>query len=65
MDHTALSQVSAVVLLVVRDGVVEGCGAYAPGCVPVTVVATSDRCADGERLRAALASLPHEPARVA
>ena len=62
MHHSALVAGPPVVLLTIRNGIVDGCERYSPGSIPVSVVLTADRVDDARRLRDALAGLPHAPA---
>lgn len=61
MHYSALSAGPPVVLLTIRNGVVDGCERYSPGSIPVSVILTADADADAARLRDALATLPHVP----
>ena len=45
-------------LLTVRNGIVTGCGAYAPGLAPIAVVLSDDTADDARRIRARLAEAP-------
>ena len=62
MHHPAHVAGRPVILLTVRDRIVEGCDLYEPGLPVVSVILTVDRRGDADRLRGALASLPHVPA---
>ncbi len=56
---TTTASAGPLVLLTVRDGIVYGCGAYAPGRVPVAVVLSDDTADDAPRIRARLATETH------